>query len=168
MNRPLLSCLLLTLLTTLGACNRQYAVTINQRAVYTPPTQAGVGGVQDPGLQACINLALRQQIPGAALTALSCPEADITSLEGLQVFTQLRFLDLAGNRIQDLTPLTALSQLGGLNLPNNRITDVAPLLSMPGLGAVILTGNSGIRCAQLDALRERLEDRLTGPDDCRP
>ena len=160
--------LLLCLPLLLVACNRQYLVTVTNQAEYDPRLREGTVQLQDADLQGCLNLALRQQRLENPLeiTALSCARADIQTLEGIQQFQQLRFLDLAGNRITDLQPVASLPQLSALSVPDNRITDLSPLFGMRSLSAVILTGNNGIACAQLDRLAQRIGDNLTRPEVC--
>lgn len=53
------------------------------------------------------------------LTVLEARVSGIISIEDLQYFTSLEVLDLYGNRITDLTPLTGLSKLRVLNLGKN-------------------------------------------------
>lgn len=153
----------------LTSCSRQFAVTVNNQAVYDPRLPANVSQVADADLQGCVNLALRQQNiqNPAQLTVLSCADGNVRALDGIGQLTSLRFLDLANNGINDLEPLAALSQLSGLSIPGNPITDISVLLSMTGLTAVILQGNNDIPCVQLDRLAGRLGENLTPPDNCR-
>ena len=106
------------------------------------------------------------QIP-AELTVLSCAGSDIGNLQNIGQLRRLRFLDLGNNAISNITPLEDLPSLSGLNLSNNAITDIGPLFNMPALTTVNLTGNSGIPCAQLDRLQQRLGNNLTRPATCR-
>ncbi|MEX2130668.1 MAG: hypothetical protein WD772_04215 [Pseudohongiellaceae bacterium] len=152
------------------SCNRQYSVTVNNQTVYTPNAAGSGYQVPDPDLQGCINLALRQQnvINPADLLALSCANADVSDIAGIDGFPLLRFLDLANNQLLDLSPLAQLPQLSGLNLPNNAISDIATLLAMRTLIVVNLEGNSRIPCDQLDTLQNRLGTGLSRPVTCRP
>ena len=164
--KPLI--LLLTMLTLVVACNRQYAVTINNQSVYDPRVPTGLLQLSDPDLQGCINLALSR--PGvndsSQLEVLSCANTNVADLRGIGQFRNLRFLDLAGNNITDLQPLTSLSRLSGLSIPHNPVTDISPLFGMNSLSAVILTGNNQLPCSQLDRLEQRLGQNLTRPQDC--
>ena len=153
----------------LFACHRQFAVTVNSTSVYTPQRASNTAQVTDPDLQGCINLSLRQQNNSAtALMSLSCANAEVDDLRGLEDYPTLRFLDLGDNNIADLTPLERLPQLSGLNLPNNALTDIAPLLEISSLRAVNLTGNERIPCDQLRILQQRLGNGLTAPAACIP
>jgi hypothetical protein len=164
--KGVLPCLLATLV--LSACSRQFVVTVNDQAVYDPRIAEGSVQMSDPDLQGCMNLALRQQSleDPREMTVLSCGNANIASLEGIQQLQKLRFLDLAGNQISDLRPLTFLPQLTALSIPDNALTDISPLLDMPTLNAVILTGNDALSCAQLDRLQDKLGQNLTRPAAC--
>ena len=109
----------LTLTRAIAGCNRQYVVTVNNQSVYDPRIPAGLMQLTDPSLQGCVNLALAQQnIDTAAdLGVLSCANAEVSDLRGIEQFRSLRFLDLAGNNIllnPDGTPRTMLQQF--LNL----------------------------------------------------
>ena len=101
------------------------------------------------------------------LTVLSCGNSEISDLERIGQLGQLRFLDLANNNISNITPLEELPQLGGLNLSNNFITDIRPLLNISSLTSVSLLGNDEIPCNQVQLLRERFNDNLTLPEDCK-
>ena len=157
------------LATFFTACNQTYSVSINNQAVYDPAGQYLGSEVSDADLQGCINLAVRQQsVQNAAeLTVLSCASSEIRQLENIGNLVSLRFLDLANNNISNITPLEDLPLLGGLNLMNNAISDIAPLLNIQNLASVSLAGNNNIPCSQLTALRARLGNNLTAPEQCR-
>ncbi len=153
----------------LASCNQTFSVSVNNQAVYDPAGQYIGSEVSDADLQGCINLAVRQQnVQSAAeLTVLSCASSEIRQLENIGQLASLRFLDLANNNITNITPLEDLPVLGGLNLMNNAINDIAPLLNIQNLASVSLVGNNNIPCSQLAALRTRLGNNLSAPDQCR-
>ena len=168
MKRRNLITLMLLLAAAISGCNRQYMVTVNNQSVYDPRVPAGLLQLSDPDLQGCVNLALVQQNISnpSELGVLSCSNANVTDLRGIEQFRNLRFLDLAANNISDLQPLASLSQLSGLSIPFNPLTDISPLLEMDNLTAVILTGNDQLSCSQLDRLEQRLGQNLTRPEAC--
>lgn len=104
---------------------------------------AGIGasaiGIQavvtfpDPNLEAAVRAALG--IPSApitttdmlALTTLSAEWRGITNLEGLEYATNLSSLDLTGNQVGDLTPISGLTSLTQLQLYGNQITSLSPI-----------------------------------------
>ncbi len=67
------------------------------------------------------------------LTSFSAPDAGIVSLTGLEYCKNLSVLNLAGNRIQDITLLGALGKLTSLYLGGNQISDLTPLVQVYGL-----------------------------------
>jgi internalin A len=67
------------------------------------------------------------------ITELALNFKGLTSLEGIQHFTSLQTLYLAGNGITDLTPLQSLRNLQYLDISNNAITDLGPLTKLSNL-----------------------------------
>ena len=84
------------------------------------------------------------------------------------VFFRLRFLDVSGNQITNITPLEALPDLSGINLANNQIVEIGPLFNLPSLTNVLLEGNSAIPCTQLRSLEQKLERTFNLPPRCSP
>ena len=159
--------ILLTCILIIG-CTNQIVVSINEQPIYDPSGRLRQGEVLDADLQGCINLALQQQnidFP-SELSALSCADAQITDLEKISQLVKLRFLDLGGNNINNITPLEELSILSGLNLKDNQIRDITPLLNMPNLTSVNLQGNDGISCSELNRLESRSGLSVAAPDTC--
>ena len=66
--------------------------------------------------------------------------AGISSVQGLQVFTNLTYLDLCGTRVSDVSPLSKLTNLRGLNLCGTRVSDVSPLSKLVNLDYLDLWG----------------------------
>lgn len=160
---------LVAVLAILSQCSQQFTVSVNNQAVFDPGGRLLDQQTIDSNLQGCINLAVRQQklIGAVELTILSCANSQVSVLDNLQQLARLRFLDLANNSISNLTPLEQLGQLSGLNLVNNVITDISALFNIASLASVSLSGNSGIDCGQLDALEDKLGDKLIRPTSCR-
>ena len=63
---------------------------------------------------------------------------DLRPLAGL---TQLRSVEMTGNRISDLRPLAKLTQLRNLQIGGNQIVSVAPLRNLIDLEELLLNGN---------------------------
>jgi hypothetical protein len=104
----------------------------------------------DPVLRDCVDAASSTSnvsVQGlAGLIQLACPGSDsptrqIHSLEGMQRLTNLQTLDLSGNAVQELSPLSGLVQLQKLDLSDNRITKVTPLSGALALDRLTLSGN---------------------------
>ena len=84
------------------------------------------------GLQYAVNLTTLQLMSNLTLT-------DVSLLSGL---TELTDLDLSGNRISDVTPLSELVNLTRLDLGFNLfIGDVGPLSGLTGLETLVLNIN---------------------------
>lgn len=80
------------------------------------------------------------------LTELDASERGIESLEGIKHLPNLRRLNLGGNRIGDLRPLTSLSLLTALDLRDNYISDLeavhlGSLAELPELSELSLRNN---------------------------
>jgi Leucine-rich repeat (LRR) protein len=67
------------------------------------------------------------------LTALSCEGDNITSLEGIEAFTNLQSVDFGykGTAIDNLTPLAGLGKLTRINISRSNISDISPLAGLP-------------------------------------
>lgn len=65
----------------------------------------------------------------------------ITRLDGLEHCRALAMLDLAGNRITDLSPLAGLDRLQYLDVQSNRVSTLRPLASVSALQYLHLGGN---------------------------
>ncbi len=153
----------------LASCSQQFAVSVNNQAVFDPNNRLPSGEALNADLQGCINLAMRQQMvtDPSQLNVLSCANSEIDSLDNIGQLLSLRFLDLGGNSISNITPLETLQLLGGLNLAGNEINDIAVLFNLQSLVSVSLEGNNNIPCSQISALRTKLGANFTEPEGCR-
>ncbi|MBE7057672.1 MAG: leucine-rich repeat domain-containing protein [Ruminococcaceae bacterium] len=95
------------------------------------------------------------------ITVFSARVEGIYSVDGLQYFTSLEELDLYGNRISDLTPVSSLTSLKKLNLGKNynvlsagssdvKGLDITPLKTLSLLEEVDLSDNM---LSNIDTLR---------------
>ena len=66
---------------------------------------------------------------------------NITDLTGLQYATNLDYLYLGGNAIENLEPLAGLIKLVYLDLYHNRIQDITPLANLINLEVLFIHGN---------------------------
>jgi Leucine-rich repeat (LRR) protein len=138
---PLLAALLL------AGC-ADYAVTFNDRTLYTPPALFSDYTLADEALRECVTQHIidGRITTAEALTLLDCSQAGITELAGLEVFTGLTRVRLSGNAIEDITPLAAATELEVLLLADNRIGDAAPLFALEALERLDLSGNDRMTC----------------------
>ncbi|WEV46609.1 InlB B-repeat-containing protein [Bifidobacterium sp. ESL0690] len=78
--------------------------------------------------------------------------AGILDLEGIQNLPNLKNLELAGNNLDTLAPLTGMTQLTSLNIDGNMVGDLAPLTGMTHLTFLSLRHNSVNSLAPLSGL----------------
>ena len=94
---------------------------------------AQVVEIPDPNLRVAITEALGVA-PSAPitenalhhLTEINVPNKHITTLAGLEFATGITWLQIAGNRITDLTPIANLTKLEHLLMWHNPISDITP------------------------------------------
>lgn len=122
--------------------------------------------VSDASLRACINATLSTD-PGSprepdavvtveealSLTALDCEDQTpkITSVAGLESFTNLTELGLRANEIVDVSPLEGLSNLATLDLAFNEVGAVPNLENLTSLGMLSLGFNRLVDVPQLSS-----------------
>jgi Leucine-rich repeat (LRR) protein len=166
MNHSLkISFLGLTLLV-LGACE-SYDFSVNEKRVYTPKPLFTDYSIEDPALQACVKQAISAgKIANASqLDELSCSNAEIVNLAGLETFTGINRLNLADNSIRDISTLAALTSLVALKLDGNGVIDTTPLLELPALVELDLSNNPQMLCPADTSLM--LVKKLAMPEQCR-
>ena len=120
---------------------------------------AQVVEIPDPNLENAVREAL--ELPAGEtitkqdmlrLTRLKATKREIAGLTGLEHATNLKYLELAGNRISDLTPLANLMQLEGLALGWNQIQDISVLSNLIQLKHLSIYGNFITDYSPLDEL----------------
>ena len=107
--------------------------------------------IPDPNLAAAVRKALDLSTGDAvtqwdilrlpSLTTHSDLIKDTKVITGLEHATHLRYLDLWGNKIRDITPLTGLTGLWVLSLTSNQISDITPLTGLTQLRDLLLKNN---------------------------
>ena len=110
---------------------------------------AAVVSFEDANLEAAIKTALSLGVEDAVtcglattLPSLRANFAGITSLTGIHNLVTANELLLAGNFIEDVSPLSTLTGLDTLDLGENAITDISGLSGLTDLNALSLTLNS--------------------------
>ncbi len=158
--------LLLTSLL-LSSC-RDYAVTVNERRIYTPPPLFTAYRITDRGLQECIEQTIIDQniTRASELRGLNCSSAGIHSLDGLQSFSSIAELNLADNHIKQLGPLSQLPKLVRLHLDNNRLDDLTPLLRLLHLQNFSIDGNPEADCRILEQVLTNNRLEIARPEHC--
>ncbi|EKS8444446.1 leucine-rich repeat domain-containing protein [Listeria monocytogenes] len=74
----------------------------------------------------------------------------------------LEVLDLSGNQISDITPLSNLTNLSSLYLNNNQISDISPLSNLTDLVDLTLQGNQISDISSLSNLTDLVDLTLQG------
>ena len=167
MIKKIIYSLFLTLL--LNACSfNPYAISVNNNVLYSPSGIIIEEVVEDPGLHGCINNYLDDN-PDARLetiSQLSCTDAGISSLLGLDNIPNLNLLDVSNNLIIDLSPVIYLEDLRVLRIANNAVRNINTLSNLSLLNFIDLSGNDQIPCRQLDQLESKLGSSLRRPFNC--
>ena len=115
--------------------------------------------VTDVNLQHCLS-SLSTATPAYADTLsgeLDCSYRGIAAVTGLQYLTGLTSILLAGNTIQDLSPLNNLLSLTRLDVSHNQLshdseTVLTRLLQYGSLSQLSLAGNNQLSCAFIDTV----------------
>ena len=98
----------------------------------------------------------------ASLTRLDAEEQNIKSLDGLEHATALDTLNLLGNEIEDVSPLSDLINLTFLRLGDNQVADVSPLSSLTKLKWLSLSNNKVADVSPLSSLTKLQKLNLLG------
>lgn len=88
----------------------------------------------------------------AEVTGLERTSSGIRSLQGIQLLTNLEYLEVSGNEITDLTPLASLTKLRTLILVENEVSDLSPLRNIPSLEVLDVRKNHVSDLSPLSAL----------------
>jgi Leucine-rich repeat (LRR) protein len=168
---PKLALIIIALISSslLTACQR-YAVSLNQKSIYTPPGLFKNYQITDEALKNCVaQTILDSQITKAEnLTRLNCSHANITSLAGIGKFYALHELNLDNNNLQRIDEIAHLGRLERLYLAQNNIKDGAPLLSLLHLKKLVIDGNGLLDCVDLQQLTHNQDEtfEITLPKQC--
>lgn len=105
------------------------------------PLQPGL--LSDPQFQTCLDETALENgwTLTEEVTSLVCPERNIEFIDGVEIFSNLLELKLAGNKLQSAVPVNQLLQLQVLDLSYNKLD---PNLQVPVFSALTqlnLTGN---------------------------
>ena len=161
--------LLCTATALLSHCN--YAVNLNNKTVYTPPSIFKNYQIADQSLHNCVEQTLFDKHITRAedLTVLNCSNAGIKSLAGVDTFFALKELNLAENQISDISAIGKLGQLTKLILRKNALTETEPLLHLLHLTDLDVSENPISQCKNLAQLKNNYDGKklnLTLPTSC--
>lgn len=133
-------------------------LSVNYQAAGSPETQYVV--FADPNLSVCIANELNDTdgiiTTGElkSITSLNCEGYEITSLEGIELATNLNYLNLSDNNITDISPISKLLSLTTLDLSNNEISDIDPLQNLNTIQDLFLSDNQIVDISVLSTLHE--------------
>lgn len=131
--------------TLLAGCEK-YTFTFNEQPVSTTPVLFSGYRIQDPALTVCVEQAIKDLTVARAaqLSTLNCSNAGITNLSGIEIFTGLKIVNLA----------------------QNKLTAIKPLLYLPHLDSISLEGNDTLDCLDGQRLSEQIEGEIKLPTHC--
>jgi hypothetical protein len=154
MKKALLALLALLLLASIVACGTQTSTEQLPTPTQTEAATTNVVAFADPALEAIVHDAMGKPngeitvAEAKTVTSLSLAYAEwqkyvsekepISSIAGLENFTNLESLDLSGNAITDLAPLSVLTNLKALILTDCAAEDYTPLASLTNLRVLML------------------------------
>lgn len=132
------------------------AVREQAASLFTKPTTLvtlddALAAIEDENLKSCIRFEtlVSNYTYAGQVSELECNRDNISSLAGLEAFTELQSLLLFSNNITDISPLSGLTKLLLLDLGANAIADHKPLASLTDLK---ILGLSGTNLDNLDIL----------------
>lgn len=89
------------------------------------------------------------------ITFLDLEYNEIEDVSNLKYLSNLRILDLHSNIIKDIKDISNLEKLENLSISSNKVTDVSPLVNLKKLTSLPSTYNNNI--TNLDVLEKNLE-----------
>ena len=100
------------------------------------------------------------------LVRLFCPNAKIKDLDGIEIFTSLKHLDLSGNYLLRVDKLIHLNSLSHLNLRDNRLKTIQSLNKLKNLKYLDISKNREIDCEELIKIEQKASIKLIYPNHC--
>lgn len=166
LNHVFLAALCVVLTAIFTGCGR-YAISVNENTVYEPAPLFGEYSIADAALKTCVKhtIAEKRLTKAEQLKQLICPAGEVTSLEGLEIFTNLEHLGLAENRVTHIALLSQLTKLSRVNLRDNRVQNFRPLHVLQQLSQLDARGNSNADCSTLTPLTSSVKD-IQLPREC--
>ena len=160
--------ILLTLATTtLCGCNR-YDVKLNENIIYSPNTLFTNYALSDNNLSDCVQKTIiEDKIKSKTqLVRLFCPDNKIERLDGLELFSNLRQIDISGNLIRDISVLGNFKKLTHLNLKNNSLISIKPISRVNSLIYLDLSENPRLNCQEIEGLTLTENVEISLPQHC--
>ena len=144
---------ILFIIANLVAC-KNYSISVNDNLVYTPPTLFTAFTINDQHLRNCVEQTIidKQITKAEDLKELNCSHAGIANLEGVEIFSAIKQLNLSENLLVTVHPLLNLTQLNVLILRKNNLTNAEPLLHLLHLSELDISENSKLDCNDIKQL----------------
>lgn len=127
---------------------KHYAIRLIFWLLITTTTFAQVVEIPDPNLREAIRETLKipvgRQITQQHMKTLrrfDAPQMEIANLTGLEYATNLTWIFIWGNPIEDISPLSNLTNLTYLNIAGCQVSDIAPLSNLTKLETLNLGWN---------------------------
>ena len=155
-NRPFGFCTVLVLAAAFNGC-AGYDITLNDKVIYAPPALFAGFDIKDSALAGCIQQTIEDQsiTDPAHLNRLVCTSSGIEGLDGLQVFSELKWLKLSNNNIKSIAALSHTLKLEQLLIDNNQLVSVAPLAILSHLQILDLSNNNALDCKDIRYLQQQ-------------
>ena len=125
--------------------------------------------MEDAALQFCIQQTIQDQqiTKPEQLKGITCSNAGIGELGGIELFNAIEQLNLNDNNISNIEILGSLKALHTLYLSNNQLGDITQLFTINALKVLHINGNSAINCKQLKILTRQWKGVIEQPKHCR-
>lgn len=123
---------------------RTFPLTVKASGA-TPPDGSEYVTIPDKKFLDCVDDALGldsgarvSAAQAAGLQGLTCNNMSITSLEGIQWFSNLTSVQFYNDDLTDIDPLGALAKLSTINLEQNKISDISALAKLKNVTSLDL------------------------------
>jgi Leucine-rich repeat (LRR) protein len=159
-------CLYLGLVFIAG-CSK-YQLTLNENVMYSPAPLFTQFTTADPNLKVCLDQAIKdsQATHASDVKRLVCTHAGVSSVEGLEVFSEITQLHLAHNQLQRIDAIGRLAKLEELSLSDNQLKKVPEILLLENLTMLDLSENAELACSDIAQFQRQHQIELHLPPQC--
>ncbi len=122
----------------------------------------------DANLKVCLDQAIKdsQASHASDVKRLVCTHAGVTSLEGLEIFSEITQLHLAHNQLQSIKAIGRLAKLEELSLSDNQLKKVPEILLTESLNMLDLSENTELACSDVAQFQLQHQIALHLPPQC--
>ena len=142
LSRKLSQLQILVIIGLLSACG-SYDFTLNDKLLKRPQQLFTDYQIGDKHLHRCIKQAIFDNNISQAseLEDLNCSHGGIISINGLEVFFNLKRVKLSHNKISNIDNIRNLHKLEVMHISHNHILDFPPILSLVKLQEIDVSNN---------------------------